>query len=166
MRSLALVLCLFGFNATAWSSDPQEFEITQFFIRTADALNSQDLPAIANSWSEQGEAFTLAGGIYKGRAEIEQFFSEAFAGPYKKAKFEFLLQNIRLIGPTQAAVDGVWKIRNAAVPANYPVCGIFLYTLSKKDATWRIDIAYSSVPRPGHTSEHGRTLSWVKACQD
>ena len=31
----------------------------------------------------KGELITLAGGIYKGRQEIESLFSEAFLAPYK-----------------------------------------------------------------------------------
>jgi hypothetical protein len=57
----------------------------------------------------------------------------------------------------------MWKV-TAGGPANYPNCGIFLYSLIEEAGVWKIDFAYSSVPGRGHTREVGRRLSWTKFC--
>jgi uncharacterized protein (TIGR02246 family) len=160
--SLALLLSIVA-NLPAQASPTDE--VTLFFTDLTHALNSRDLPAIGNSWSERGEAVTLAGGVYKGRKEIQALFGEAFNGPYKEARYEYFVQYVRPDGDHKATVDGVWKISNGG-PPGYPACGIFLSTLSKSAGAWRIDVSYSSVPRPGHTADHGRTLSWKKICNE
>jgi uncharacterized protein (TIGR02246 family) len=140
-----------------------EDEIRNFFAQTTAALNLHDLDAIAGAWTEKGELVSLAGGIYAGRGDIRSFFQDAFANSYAHAAFENLLQYVRVSGETRATVDGVWKIKGG--PANYPGCGIFVYNLVKENAGWKIEFANSSVPRPGHSAEHGRMLSWIRACQ-
>ncbi len=159
-RAIALGIALISSNSFGSSGD----EIRNFFIQTTANLNRQDLAEIAEGWTEKGELVSLAGGIFSGKNEIKGFFQEAFNGPYKQATFENLIQYIRLNGSDRATVDGVWKIKGG--PANYPACGIFVYNLVKEKGAWKIEFANSSVPRQGHTAEHGRTLSWVKACKE
>lgn len=144
------------------ASDSSENEIRAFFTNLTYSLNHQDVQSIGNAWSEAGEAITLAGGIYKGPQEISNLFAEAFAGPYKNAKYENHIHNIRLYGQLHAVVDGVWTTDNG--PKNYPDCGLFLYILTKRNGTWKIDMASASVPNQGHTAEHGRNMSWIQIC--
>ena len=159
-KKLLLIACGF-FTVTCHASTTDE--VVLFFSNFANTLNSRDVNAIGNAWSEQGETVTLAGGIYRGRKEIRNLFSEGFVGPYKDAKYEYFVQYVRPDGENKVTVDGVWRVSNGSQP-NYPSCGIFLSTLSKSEGAWKMDMSYSSVPRSGHTAEHGRVLSWKKIC--
>ena len=164
MRRLAIVILVIQMLMLlgAPSAKANNFEeVNQFFANLTDALNAQDLDRVTASWFDDGELFTLAGGIIKGRDNIRQSFIEAFNGPFKNAKYQYLVQYVRFNGKT-ATVDGIWKTQNG--PANYPSCGIFLGNLIKKDGHWKIQLSYSTVPKTGHTSEIGRTLSWTKIC--
>lgn len=145
------------------SAATQEIEI--FFNELTSSLNSGKAALVADSFREQAELISLAGGIFKGQREIAAFFDEGFQGPYKTGQFENYIQYIRFPGVDSAVVDGIWKIKGAQLTKS-PSCGIFLVHLSKRNAQWKIDLFYSSVPREGHTSEHGRTLSWTKICKE
>jgi uncharacterized protein (TIGR02246 family) len=160
VKKIAIGLVLVASVSHASSSD----DIRNFFSQTTADLNRQDLDAIAEAWSDKGELLSLAGGMFVGKNEIKNFYREAFMGPYKMASFENLIQYIRFDGAHRATVDGVWKIKNG--PANYPACGIYVYNLVREKGAWKIAFANASVPREGHTAEHGRTLSWVKACRE
>lgn len=165
MKGISIIILFLMIGMRSFAADMASQEISQFFDDLVLALNSKQSEVIANSFSVQGELISLAGGIYKGSKEIQSFFDEGFAGPYKNAKFENYIQFVRFIDSSHAVVDGVWKVIGANIP-NYPSCGIFLFNLSKQNGQWKADMFYSSVPREGHTSEHGRTVSWTKICKE
>lgn len=159
-----LVFSLTSFANAQETLTPKD-EIQNFLTGLANSMNARDVDQVLSAWNEDGEMITLAGGIYKGKQDLKTLFAESFSNPYKNAKYELLVQFVRFKGSDAAVVDGIWKTKNAG-PADYPSCGIFLYNLSKKAGKWKIDLSYSSVPRQGHTAEHGRNLSWVKVCKE
>ncbi|MDC1175419.1 hypothetical protein OAT67_08475 [Bacteriovoracaceae bacterium] len=140
-----------------------DLEIRGFFIDYVQSINNREYSVISEAWNIDGELITLAGGIYKGRDEIKHLYKKGLESSYKGATFHYVINYIR--GQTEdfAIVDGIWKVTGGG-PINYPSCGIFLYNLSRRNGTWGIDMAYSSVPRRGHTREHGRIISWTKVC--
>lgn len=153
------------FTSKAFAVIPGSKEIDLFFEDLTKSMNAKSATLIANAFSTDGEIISLAGGIYKGQSEIRLFFDEGFKGPHQTAQFENYVQYIRFPDSTHAVVDGVWKVNNAIIP-NYPSCGIFLINHSKQNDQWKADMFYSSVPREGHTAEHGRILSWKKICKE
>ncbi len=159
------LLLIFLFSTNSIASTPGAKEIYLFFENLTTSMNAKDADFVTNAFSTQGEVISLAGGNFKGQKEIQTFFDEGFKGLYKNAQFENYVQYIRFQDSTHAVVDGVWKIKGTKVP-NYPSCGIFLINLSKQQNQWKADIFYSSVPRVGHTAEHGRILSWTKICKE
>jgi uncharacterized protein (TIGR02246 family) len=164
MKNFFSIFLLIAFHANqALASHHNSREIDQFIEELTQAMNTKDAPLVADSFARKGEVISLAGGIFKGQNQIQQFFAEGFKGPYQNAQFKNYVQYIRFEDATHAVVDGVWKITGANM-ANHPNCGIFLVTLSKQSAKWKANMFYSSIPRDGHTAEHGRILSWKKVC--
>lgn len=161
-KLLILSLALFSLDLYAASLDQ---EIQTSLNSVAEAMNNRNLEAVLSTWTKDGEMITLAGGIYNGKDELQKLFSETFANPYKQAKYQLLVNSVRADGASRVIVDGIWKTENAG-SANYPTCGIFLYHFKKQSGAWKVELASSSVPRQGHTAEHGRKLSWVKACKE
>lgn len=158
-----LVVFVLPLNSLAISPDTKDINL--FFDGLTQAMNIKNASLVADSFSSSGELISLAGGIFKGQAEIQAFFDEGFKGPYKKAQFENHLQYIRFQDSEHAVVDGVWKVIGTSIP-NYPSCGIFLFNLSKQNGQWKADMFYSTVPREGRKAEHGRILSWTKICKE
>jgi uncharacterized protein (TIGR02246 family) len=158
-----ILFLLFILSVESRAADPDRKDIDLFFDDITKAMNAKSADSVADAFSSQGEVISLAGGIFKGSVEIRSFFEEGFKGPYKTAQFENYIQYVRFQDPDHAVVDGVWKVIGASIP-NYPSCGIFLVNLSKQSGRWKSDMFYSAVPEQGHTSEHGRTLSWTKIC--
>jgi uncharacterized protein (TIGR02246 family) len=148
----------------ASNSSKAESEIEQFFVTLTKSLNQKNPQAVADLFKEDGELISLAGGIYKGRKEISDLFEESFAGPFQKATYLHFVQYIRFTDANHVVVDGVWKVTDSESTKNS--CGLFIYNLAKQNGVWEIALSYSSQPRQGHTSEQGRTISWVELCKE
>ncbi len=140
-----------------------ENEIRHVLSSLARSMNEKDLEAVMNAWSNQGEKFTLEGGIFRGETELRKYHLGLFNNSFRNARYEYIPQAIRMIDSKNAIVDGVWRTFEAG-PESYPSCGLFLFHMIKVDLTWKLKLSLPSVPRLGWKSDHGRNLSWVNAC--
>ncbi len=61
------------------------------------AYNTDDVKKFSSLWFENGDLFTLSGGIFRGRNEIAGFFPETLSENYKNSKFELVIDQIRKI---------------------------------------------------------------------
>jgi len=168
IQLLSLLLCFSIFHSplAVAAEREQQKSIQLFFADLVQAFNDRDYEAIGSSWTEEGQIFTLAGGIVSGTESIKQFYRNIFLQKeYEDSKLELTLQYVRALGPDVTVVDGVWKITDHSAP-DYPSCGIFIANLSRHDPAWKLDTFYSSVPRHGHTREMGRKISWTKICEN
>lgn len=151
---ITFVIFFFAYAQAQQASD--ETEIKKIVTKYESAYNSGDSKAIASLWNQDGDLFTLSGGIFRGRAEIETFFSKTLSANYKDSQFHLTIDQIRLLGEKVAVIDGEWRITGTSLPQNYPSSGIYTQILFKSDGEWRISAARPSVPLGGHTRNHGR----------
>jgi len=142
-----------------------EKEITGVISSLAKSMNEKNIESVMDAWMDDGEKFTLAGGIYRGKTQLRELYYETFSNPFQNARYDFVIQYIRLNDQDNAVVDGVWKTYEAG-PPSYPACGIFLFHLIRSKLGWKLKLSMATVPRLGHTANHGRSLSWIKTCSE
>ncbi len=65
-----------------------EFAIRKLWKDYETAYNSGDAPALAQLWDEEGDLFSLSGGIFRGRTEIAAFFAKALSKNYSGSRFQ------------------------------------------------------------------------------
>ena len=162
MKNLAILIGIFVLQSCESRGSVEE-EITELMQNYVSAINARDYARIGGFWHERGELISLAGGIFRGPREIQGMYEKGLPRAYVGATFHYFVHYVREITSDVAVVDGVWKVTGGG-PAGYPACGIFLYTLSYREGRWGIEVAEASVPRRGHTREHGRRSSWTEIC--
>ncbi|MBK8015173.1 MAG: SgcJ/EcaC family oxidoreductase [Deltaproteobacteria bacterium] len=115
--------------------------------------------ALAALWLADGDLYTLAGGILRGRGAVADFFERTLKGPYRGSRFSLTLQSIRKLRPNLVVVDGRWSISGPDLPPNYPASGLRLNTQILErtpQGELRIVSARPAVPTRGHTRNLGR----------
>ncbi len=153
---LALILSFNSFASSLPASD--EKAIRAVWKDFEVAYNRNDVKKLSSLWFENGDLFTLSGGIFRGRDEIAGFFSETLSKNYKNSKFELVIDQIRKIKEDVAIVDGSWKVSGKGLPKGYKVNGIYTQILMKSNNKWLIVAARPSIPLKGHTRNHGRKI--------
>ena len=155
---LVTMIFTVSFICQADSNDfiDQDREIQFLWEQFEKAYDSGDARAIANLWLADGDLFSLSGGIFRGREEIETFFKESLKNSYKGSTFDLKIDSIKKVKADVVVVDGTWQILGDALPQDYPSQGIYTQVLIKSDGKWKILSARPSVPLRGHTRNHGR----------
>jgi uncharacterized protein (TIGR02246 family) len=155
----SLLLATFSFALIAnagTASDHNEKHIRALWEEFEVAYNAGDSTALAELWTEEGDFFSLSGGIFRGRAEIQAFWHDALSKSYEGSRFALAIDQIRLLKSDVAVVDGTWIVTGDSIPEKYPSKGIYTQVLERTNGKWRIIAARPSVPLRGHTRNHGR----------
>ncbi len=155
---ITTVLGVLLFNQV-YSDNPIERDkekIQSLWKQFEQIYNNADGKLLANLWLENGDLFSLSGGVFRGKEEIEGFFVKAFSKNYKGSTFKMNINSIRNIKPDVAVVDGSWEVIGESLPKGYPTRGIYTQVLIKQNNEWKILLARPSVPLQGHTRNYGR----------
>ena len=107
----------------------------------AAAWNRRDAAGYANLFTEDGDAVNVLGWWWKGREEIEQKLSAAFAFVFAESRLEITEVEVRLLGSDYAVAHVRWTMEGAKAPPGSPDPpreGIQLQILRKADDGWRI----------------------------
>ena len=153
---LSIAFFVGTFSFAGIPSEIDEDTIRRLFNEYESAYNSGDSEAIASLWDNEGDLFSLSGGIFRGKSEIESFFYKTLSKNYKGSQFHQTIDQIRKLGENIAIVDGKWSITGEMLPQGYPASGIFTQVLVQFDGVWRITASRPSVPLGGHTRNKGR----------
>jgi uncharacterized protein (TIGR02246 family) len=93
--------------SVAFAADQAEAE-KQLKDRAAEfqsTWNKHDAKALAAFWAEDGDLIDPAGVASKGRAAVEQYFTENFAGPMKDSTNEITVTGVHMAADDLAVVD-------------------------------------------------------------
>ena len=125
--------------ATTVSKD--EEEIRNLETRQQEAWNKHDAKAYASLFTENGDCVNVVGWWWKGRAEIEQKLTAAYAFVFRESVLTITNVDVRLLTPTVAIAHVRWTMTGAKTPKGIPEPqqGLQTHTLQKQsDGKWLI----------------------------
>jgi uncharacterized protein (TIGR02246 family) len=124
--------------ATTVSKD--EEEIRNLETQQQEAWNKHDAKAYASLFTENGDCVNVVGWWWKGRAEIEQKLTAAYAFVFRESVLTITNVDVRLLTPTVAIAHVRWTMTGARTPQGYAKVqqGIQTQSLIKSDEKWLI----------------------------
>jgi uncharacterized protein (TIGR02246 family) len=123
-------------SATTVSKD--EEEIRNLETRQQEAWNKHDAKAYASLFTENGDCVNVVGWWWKGRAEIEEKLTAAYAFVFRESVLTITDVDVRLLKPTVAIAHVRWTMTGARTPQGYAKVqqGIQTQALIKLDGKW------------------------------
>lgn len=101
IASLISILAL----ATAARAAETEDAVKKCVNDFTDAWNQHDAKKMAAHWAEDGDVINPFGRVAKGRAEVEQLFSDEQQGVMKDTTHQMTVTSVRKLGDDAAVVD-------------------------------------------------------------
>lgn len=129
---------LVGLDPT--SSNLDRKEISQLISQFAEKWNQHNPQEMANFWSEDGDLLNPWGIWAKGRNEVEQIFIQEQTGSMKNSHMQQTIQDIRMLAPNVAWVDGNAHITGVITHEGQSKTFDFhvVFLLVKQNNQWRI----------------------------
>jgi uncharacterized protein (TIGR02246 family) len=103
---------------------------------------------LAGYWTETGDTI-MGDGHFKGRAAIEEYYGQGFAGPYSGSSIAIEMTGVRFLKPDVAVADGTYVIIGAkgADGEDLPAIeGLWSNVNVKVDGQWFIACSRPMVP--------------------
>jgi uncharacterized protein (TIGR02246 family) len=142
--SLALGLVLF---LAAPGGAPEEAAIRAHFAGFAEAFARGDAQAVAAGYAEDADIVRPNQPAVVGRAAIQTFYEQMFAGPLKGVAKTTQVDRVRLVTPTVAVVDSTYTL-DRDEPALH-ARGASLSVLEKREGRWLAVLSRSYRLPPG-----------------
>ena len=147
MKKLAALslLTLAIFLPRTASCDPREqdqIQIRQVETKQAAAWNAHDAKAYAGLFTEDGDCVNVLGWWWKGRAEIEQKLTDAYAFVFRESVLTIKDVTVKFMGPDTAVAHVRWTMTGARTPQGIspPQEGIQTQMLQKQAGQWLIAV--------------------------
>ena len=142
---VAITLLVFLFTlpqfslATTVSKDEEEIR-NLVETQQQEAWNKHDAKAYAGLFTENGDCVNVVGWWWKGRAEIEQKLTAAYAFVFRESVLTITNVDVRLLTSTVAIAHVRWTMTGARTPQGYAKVqqGIQTQTLIKARGKWLI----------------------------
>lgn len=97
-------------------STAQETALKELMSNFTLDWHRSDPHALSMFWVADGDFINPNGQVLHGRAEIEAFYSAAFAHGYSGSTATASIENIRFVRPDVALIDGTFQITGAVTP--------------------------------------------------
>jgi len=113
-------------------------------------FNKGDAKAEAALYAEDGDLIDPAGKAFRGRAEIEQGGTQAYATIFKGAHITITPTHTRIVDPDMAIVDGNYEITGAHMRDGKPAPtfkGLYTMVFRKAKGKWWIESLRPMVPQ-------------------
>lgn len=141
--AIALLVCLFAGArfSLAMTVSKDEEEIRKLIgTRQQEAWNKHDAKAYASLFTENADCVNVVGWWWKGRAEIEQKLTAAYAFVFRESVLTITDVDVKLLAPTVAIGHVRWQMAGARTPQGFAKLrqGIQTETLMKSDQKWLI----------------------------
>src|SRR5207302_10645391 len=122
------------------SSEAETTAIRELEKQQQEAWNKHDAKAYASLFTENGDCVNVVGWWWKGRAEIEQKLTAAYAFVFRESVVTITNVDVRLLTPTVAIAHVRWTMTGARTPQGYAKVqqGIQTQSLIKSDGKWLI----------------------------
>ncbi|MGI8819829.1 MAG: SgcJ/EcaC family oxidoreductase [Chthoniobacterales bacterium] len=139
---LLCAACLLPLTRVACAAGTAEEEaaIRQLQTQQQEAWNRHDAKAYADLFTADGDCVNVVGWWWKGRGEIEQKLTEAYAFVFRESALTIGEVNVRFLDPTSAVVHVRWTMTGARTPQGLPTPqqGIQTQLVQKSAGKWVI----------------------------
>ena len=135
----AIAVMVLAAAVGAQKGDPDVQKIADGYIA---AFNKGDAKAIAALYAPNGTRLGPEGGLLAGRAAIEKFYADGFAGPAKGAKLTIEVGETHLVAPNVKVQEGRFTVTGAVTTK-----GRYVNTAVKQGASWQL-ASVVTIPDP------------------
>jgi len=137
---LLLALAAFPPLASGGEHRQDEADIRKLQTQQQEAWNRHDAKAYAHLFTEDGDVVNVVGWWWKGRAEIEQKLSAAYAYVFRESTLTITEVDVKFLTPQIAVAHVRWSMVGARTPPGVPEPrqGIQTQVLQKWEGTWLI----------------------------
>ena len=114
----------------------------------AETWATGDAAALSGFWTEDGDTLT-ADGHFEGRPAIQEYYTQAFAGPYAGTSIAIEMTDVRFLEPGLAVADGTYVVTGAQGPDGEempPLEGLWSNVNVKVGDEWLIARSRPMVP--------------------
>jgi len=114
----------------------------------AETWNRGDAAGLSGFWTEDGDTWN-ADGHFEGRPAIQEYYTQAFAGPYAGTSIAIETTGVRFLKPDVAVADGTYVVTGATGPdgEEMPALeGLWSNVNVKVGGEWRIATSRPMVP--------------------
>jgi len=121
------------------SADDQA--VAKLLEDTQTALNNHDAKAMAETWATDGDLRAPTGELVKGRAKIEKYWTDRFAGMFKNLKVTVHAGDTRYLGANVAIGNGSADVSGATSPDGKelpPYTVLVTNVLVKRNGSWQV----------------------------
>lgn len=138
-RVLVVGVLIGGVPAAADQAKDQA-EIRSLQARQAEAWNKHDAAAYAALFTETTDVVNVLGWWWKGRAELAQKLTAAFAVMFRESSLTITAVTVRFLTPDIAVAHVSWSMTGAKAPPGIPEPrqGIQTQVLQRQGGTWLI----------------------------
>jgi uncharacterized protein (TIGR02246 family) len=140
-KSLAVVFVASAvLSPSGAAQTPDDRAIRDLQARQADAWNRHDAAAYARLFTEDGEVVNVVGWWWKGRPQIENRLTDAFAFVFRDSRMTITDVKTRYLRPDLALAHVLWTMTGAKTPPGIPEPkeGIQVQVLKKIRGRWMI----------------------------
>jgi uncharacterized protein (TIGR02246 family) len=102
---LPALLLTVGAAASARAAEPDLTPFRDQAKEFAAAWNKNDAALLAGFWADDGDLIDPHGVQSKGKAAVEKYFAEMFAGPLKGSRNDVKVESVRMLGSDYAVAD-------------------------------------------------------------
>ena len=109
LAAAALVaVSLSAVHAASRSED--EAAIRQLYVNYDAAWNAADAHGLAQLWADDADHMEPDGRIIRGRAAVQQLFTDRFAADLKGTRSQQTIESVRFVTPDVAVVDASYEV--------------------------------------------------------
>jgi uncharacterized protein (TIGR02246 family) len=144
-------LLLAAISSTAAAAGSDQVAIEALEAKQAAAWNAHDAAAYADLFTPEGDVVNVVGWWWKGKEEIRQKLTDAFALVFKDSRLTITEVDVRKLSSDIAVAHVRWTMTGALAPPGEPAppqAGIQLQVLVRGEDGWRIASFQNTNSRP------------------
>src|SRR5262249_44551049 len=133
-RRVADAVVVVSGETIAESTADDEAAVRKHFESFAEAWARGDAHAVAEGHAEDADILRPNQPLIVGRAAIEAFYAQMFAGPLKGVAKKTTVDRVRLLGPAVAVVDSADALDRDEPPVHAKGTSVSIFV--KRDGRW------------------------------
>jgi uncharacterized protein (TIGR02246 family) len=140
LLAVACALCALTRLSAAAANPGDEAAIRTLEQQQQETWNRHDAKAYADLFTEDADCVNVVGWWWKGRAEIQQKLTDAYAFVFAQSVLKIGPVDVRFLNPELAIAHVRWTMTGARTPHNLPTPqqGIQTQVVQKKGDKWAI----------------------------
>jgi len=122
--------------ASAGQTD--EAQVRAIFEAWQRSWNTHDMAAFARLFHDDGTWILWTGGVWVGRAPIEQGMAQVHRTVYRNSTQLIRVDEVRIVAPGVAVVRALTTLTGDSRAPDQTIRGRKLFVLTRRDGVWRI----------------------------